>query len=101
MTGSIEGDESWLAGAKRELLEETGLEGHVNQLDLTFTFHDRWNRDVEERVFVAEVFSSEVELCEAEHQDFKWIPVDEVKETHYKHKNNYESFIEAVRCLKS
>ena len=99
VTGSIEGSESWEQGALRELEEETGLNGVLTQLDLVYKFHDRWKRDVEERVFLAQVQSDHVRLCEQEHQAHEWKNISEVTENDFGHKSNYESFLEAIKCL--
>jgi 8-oxo-dGTP pyrophosphatase MutT (NUDIX family) len=100
VTGSIEGNESWEQGALRELLEETGLSGEIQQLELTYHFHDRWDRNVEEKVFVAQVSEKSVIICEQEHQGYRWVKTNEVKPEHFGHPNNYEAFLKALKCLK-
>jgi dATP pyrophosphohydrolase len=100
VTGSIEGDESWEQGALRELEEETGLTGKLTLLELSYNFHDRWNRDVEEKVYLAQVESDQVKICDKEHQGFTWKDVEEVTNSDFGHVSNYESFIEATKCLK-
>lgn len=100
VTGSVEGDEGWSDAAKRELLEETGLSGKLTKLSLCYNFHDRWQRDVQEKTFMALVTSSRVRLCEIEHQAYKWLPIEEVRPDHFGHESNYQTFMEACKCLK-
>lgn len=99
ITGSLEGDESFEEGALRELKEETGLSGSLHKLSLEYEFHDRWNRDVEEKVYFSLVEDGDVVLCEQEHQNYKWLAIDEVTRDDFGHTSNYEAFFEAVKCL--
>ncbi|OIQ16762.1 MAG: hypothetical protein BM556_13955 [Bacteriovorax sp. MedPE-SWde] len=100
VTGSVDGDESWEDAASRELEEETGLKGEVHLIDMVFKFHDRWDRDVEERVYYAEVDDTRVTISEEEHQSFRWCNSDDLSEKDFGHANNFQAFKEALRCIK-
>jgi dihydroneopterin triphosphate diphosphatase len=89
VTGSLSPDESHAAAASRELIEETGL---TDQGTLTFTgisrqfaIDERWrNRfpagtveNVEYEYQYCLKDKVAVTLCEDEHSDSNWLPVDQ------------------------
>lgn len=98
VTGSIEGSESFLLGAHRELLEETGLTGEPVELDIEFKFTDRWQKNVIERAFLVFVpFTQNVSLSEQEHQSFEWYEANKLNENTFGYKTNWKVF----QCARS
>ena len=96
ITGSVEQGESFLGAAKRELLEESGLNGELHMLDTEFCFKDRWDKNVHEKIFLALVdFTDEIKLCEQEHQDFKWVSLKEITKDSFGYESNWLSFLSA------
>jgi len=97
VTGKIEADESWSEGAAREFQEETqfSMENLIQftSLDLEHEFKDRWKREVVEKSFLAFVKElSSPKLDPTEHQDFKWLSIDQINREHYAFESNYEAF---------
>ncbi len=100
VTGSVDEGEDFIEAAHRELLEETGLSGELEELDVQFKFKDRWERNVLEKVFVAKVNGEQqVKISDEEHQDYKWIPLDQVTEENFGYKSNFKSFLESLKKL--
>lgn len=100
VTGSVEYDEDFIEGARRELVEEIGVADNVIDVHHSFTFHDRWDNDVEERVFLFNPNKIPVIQLSPEHQSFKWIPVDQVTVNHFAFPTNYEAFLKALEFVK-
>lgn len=102
ITGSLEEGETFYKGALRELKEETGIEASsLIDLDLGFKFKDRWEKDVLEQVYLCplEETPKEIKISELEHQDYKWISIDKVKNEHFKYPSNYEAFCVAINKI--
>lgn len=100
ITGSVEYDESYLEAARREMVEEIGVADNVVDTGMVFHFHDRWGKDVEERVYLYHPpVKPEIHLSE-EHQSYKWIPVQEVQEKDYVFPTNFEAFRRALELIK-
>ena len=77
--GKHEIGETLEEGAKREFLEETGL----NPKSVRYGgYHERIDQNQKRHVighdFLVEDFEREVKISE-EHQDFKWVTLDEIK----------------------
>jgi len=104
ITGTVDPGEDFFQAAKREFQEETALtEEYIKQTtELTFCqhFHDRWNRDVKEKAFLfllnISTEKAPIVFDHNEHQDFKWIKVNSIKENDYGHISNYQAFEEAL-----
>ena len=102
VTGSVEQDESYAVAAKREFQEETQLNAtSLRQLPLTFQFyHELRKTHYTEQCFVALLnTSSPPQLDPQEHQDFKWIPVEEITSHHYQYPSNFEAYEKAMESL--
>lgn len=85
ITGSVEDDEvrkqDWLAAAKRETEEETGVDpglGEWIDLEMSFEFEGRFGH-AQEFVFgfVLHDFKDKVVLDPKEHEDLEWVDQDE------------------------
>ena len=101
VTGSVDEGESFEIAAKRELFEETGIDATPSPLDLEFKFHDRWDRDVIEKVFYLKLDKKPkaVTISNEEHEGFLWQSLEKVSERTYLHPSNYEAFILAKQKL--
>lgn len=101
VTGSVDEGEDFLEAAKRELLEETQLAGELTELNIQFEFKDRWERSVLEKVFLAKIIGEPpVQISDEEHQDYQWIPLDQVSRDNFGYESNYTSFLESLKKLK-
>ena len=83
VTGGVEDDESFLEGAKREVLEETGIKASKGEwLDLEFSYHfeGKWGH-AEEHVFGFILHKKRVdpEIDESEHVIFEWVSIPEAR----------------------
>ena len=93
ITGSLNLNEAPLAGAKREMLEETGLSPH-EIFDLGYSFeYDEFLEHVFGAVFLKS--PGKITLDPKEHDDFKWVDLDQISKASYKFPSNFESFIVA------
>ncbi|TDJ07420.1 MAG: NUDIX domain-containing protein [Deltaproteobacteria bacterium] len=98
VTGSVEGDETFFLGARRELEEETGIKSsNLFDLNFNFKFKDRHGKEVVEQVFVAllEHTPTKIKLDPHEHQDFKWKTLDAITADDFKFPTNFEAFVKA------
>lgn len=104
VTGSVEAGETYYQGAVRELQEETGIENRsLIDLDFSFEFVDRFNKNVIEQVYlcVLKKTPAKIQISSEEHTDFKWVKLSELKEEDFKFKSNYQAFMEAsYHCKK-
>ena len=90
ITGSLQPGEEHVSAAARELFEETGLVGELVNADTSreFEIDPRWlhkypagvltNREYEWRLRLPA--RQDVVICEREHSEFRWVPIDEAIE---------------------
>ena len=96
ITGSVEDDESFLEAARREMVEEIGIADNVVEIDLSFTFRDRWGCDVLEKVFLYHPAKKPNISLSSEHQSYKWKAIAEVTEVDFAYSTNFEALKKAV-----
>jgi 8-oxo-dGTP pyrophosphatase MutT (NUDIX family) len=94
VTGSVDDGEDFDAAAIREAIEETGLVSNnimsLHKTDLVFEFFDQWKKNVIEKVFVLECLDKwSIVLDPSEHEEYKWVDVDELDENLVHYPSNY------------
>ena len=100
VTGSVDPGENFEQAAKRELIEETGVNADIIELDLNFEFHDRWGKDVFEKVYLAKVKSiPKVVISSDEHQNYKWVNLDDISQKSFGYPSNYQAYLKALEVL--
>src|SRR5262245_32281250 len=74
VTGKVKASESFELGAKRELLEETGISDALELIDTgySFEFESKGAKKLE-RVFAAKVRGVPVIQISEEHSEYKWV----------------------------
>ena len=77
--GRLELGEDPVAGVKREMLEETGLEVEVIMPFSVRHFTRKDGQIITMLVFLCKALSGEVKLS-AEHTHYEWVPVEKAKE---------------------
>lgn len=99
ITGGVEGDESFLEAAQRELSEEAGLNFPVVDLDLEFNFHDRWKKNCIEKVYLCHLDHRPEIILNEEHLHYKWMPLSSTQESDYTFPSNYQAFLAAKKFI--
>lgn len=99
ITGAVEGDESYIAAAERELSEEAGLNEQVIDLNLQYEFFDRWKKQCIEKVFLCHLDKKLPITLNEEHLFYKWVPFSEVKESDYTFPSNYQAYLAAKKYI--
>ena len=99
ITGSVEGEESFYEAAVRELDEEAGIKASVIDIELEFTFHDRWKNDCVEKIFLCHLNKIPEIILNEEHLYSKWVPVNDVKISDYTFPTNFEAFLAAKKFI--
>ena len=105
VTGKLEDSETFEEGGLREAIEETNLPidkiVDIINLNLRFDFVDLRERNVHEESFLIILDGKwEVKLDSHEHSNFKWIPLNEIKEGIVKFESNYEVLQKSAGLLK-
>ena len=90
-TGSVELDETFIDAARRELLEETGINATLKHLPMEITFHDRWGFDVIEKIFHCCLTSRHPIQLSEEHQNYKWVTFAKLSSTDYEYETHYKA----------
>lgn len=93
ITGGVEGEESFYEAAKRELMEEAGINSEVVVVDLEFKFFDRWKKDCVEKVYACILKDIPEVVLNEEHLFSKWVPINEVLASDYTFPTNFEAFL--------
>lgn len=105
VTGKVEENETFEEGGLREAIEETALplESIVEMvgLGLAYDFTDQHGRKVHEESFLIILDQKwDVKIDPHEHQNFKWLPVDELSPDIVKYESNYETLLRAQKILR-
>jgi 8-oxo-dGTP pyrophosphatase MutT (NUDIX family) len=100
ITGGVEYDENFVEAARRELLEEIGFASNVLDIGLTFHFPNRWGESVEEKVFLCLSPHKPTIHLSAEHQSYKWVPLEKVLQSDFHFPSNFEAFQKALEFMK-
>lgn len=90
ITGSLQPGEEHVAAAARELFEETGLVGELVSAETSreFEIDPRWlhkyppgvSKNVEYEWRLLLPARCEIVLCEREHSEYRWVPIEEAIE---------------------
>ena len=99
ITGSVEGDESFVEAAIRELEEEAGIVSEVIDIKVEFTFFDRWKNDCVEKVYLAFLNKKPAITLNDEHLFYKWVPLSDVELSDYRFPTNFEAFLAAKKHI--
>lgn len=105
VTGKIEENETFEEGGLREAIEETKLniENIVDLVDLglTYEFTDQHGRKVREKCLLIILDKQwDITIDPKEHEEYKWIDLDEVKEGIVKFRSNLETLEKAKLTLR-
>jgi 8-oxo-dGTP pyrophosphatase MutT (NUDIX family) len=100
ITGAVEGDESFVEAAMRELAEEAGIENDVIDLQMKYEFFDRWKNQCVEQVYLCLLKTIPPVVLNEEHLNFKWVPLENVKPHDFTFSSNFEAFLKAKSFIK-
>ena len=105
VTGKLEDNETFEEGGLREAIEETNLPidkiVDIIDLNLRFDFIDLRERNVREECFLIILDGKwEIKLDSHEHSNFKWVPLNEIKNDSVKFESNYEALQKSIGLLK-
>ncbi len=96
VTGGVNKNEKYTAGALREVIEETGLKKkNIKELiktDMKFKFLSRWGKEVKEKVFLLQCHKPwDVVIDPKEHCKYKWVEESEISAKSVKFETNYQA----------
>lgn len=105
VTGKVEEKETIEEGGLREAIEETNLKIEdivdILNLGLVYEFIDQRKRNVHEESFLIILDKKwNVKIDPHEHQDYRWVPLDQVKRESVKHLSNYETLEKSSQILR-
>ncbi len=101
VTGSVEDGENFEEGAIRELEEETGILTKVFSADYEFQFFSQYQNVVIEKAFYCFLSQKPELILSEEHEEYKWIKINEVTSLDFQYPSNYEAFIRSSEKLKA
>jgi len=104
VTGKMDEGESYEEGALREAIEETSLkiESIIDIIDLGIAhdFIDDKKRNVHEKSFLVVLDNKwDIKLDPHEHDDFRWITIEELSDNVVKHRGNFEALAKSKYLL--
>ena len=105
VTGKIESGETFEEGGLREAIEETKLSVEsiidIVDLGLTYDFVDERKRNCHEKSFLLVLDHKwDVKIDPKEHQNFKWVKLEELNPEMVKHRGNFEALEKSAHMLK-
>ena len=105
VTGKLEDNETFEEGGLREAIEETNLNIEsimdLLSLGLSYEFTDQRERKVREESFLIILDQKwDITIDPHEHQEYKWIGIDEIHPGIVKFESNYETLVKAQHLLK-
>lgn len=75
--GTLEDGEDPVVGARREILEETGLQiDNPNIFAYTSNIDREKNKQFIRLIFIGEYLGGNIKVSKKEHQDYKWIELE-------------------------
>ncbi len=89
--GRLEEDETWLAGLKREILEETGIENFSIEKIMDVDTSDSHKSYIV--TFLCRVKDSPVINLSNEHQEYTWLDLKEIDRYEFWHEKIKERLI--------
>ncbi len=96
ITGGVDKGEDFKSAAIREFQEETSIHPdnikNITETNLFFEFHDRWGKDVYEKVYVIELSQKyDITIDPHEHCDFQWVNDISKLQKMMKYSSNYDA----------
>ena len=103
ITGHVELNETFLQAAEREVFEETKI-GHEHIIDLKkeFFFIYQYKNNNQEKsylIILKLTKNPNVFIDENEHQDFKWVDINQITKNDFLHPSNYDVFIASKNII--
>lgn len=103
VTGGVNKEEKFKAAAIREAKEETAVDEknivNLIKTNIKFKFHDRWGKDVVEKVFFIHCDKKwDVVIDPSEHCDFKWVREDKLNKRSVEFATNTLALERALDC---
>jgi 8-oxo-dGTP pyrophosphatase MutT (NUDIX family) len=105
VTGKLEDKETFEEGGLREAIEETKLNIEtivdIISLGLKYEFTDQRGRKVVEESFLIILDQKwDVVIDPSEHQEFKWVPLNDINADSVKFESNLECLMKAQNLLR-
>lgn len=105
VTGKIDDGETFEEGGLREAMEETKLpiESIIDMinLEMRYDFIDSRDRKVHEECYLIILEKKwDVRIDSHEHQNFKWVTINEINRDSVKFESNFETLQKSIKILK-